>query len=277
MKILSVVLFLLLGCCAGPVAPTTPVPALVRLPPIVRLLIDGIETAFHDANVLAIDDANAQFNVTLATKAQIESGIPHPIVLALADLRLLGTSHGSYGDGSSVVFRASAEQARAVAAGLGIPAQEREVWRGELTGRLEPVGEPGAGAEHLPMRFLLTNTGPVALWFFDGGRNRNELGRDNRFTFEIEREGESLPSRVVHDFGGKGPFRRLAPGQAWTLELDLAHWRVLERAGTYRLRAKYEAELMPADYEPGRDLPMGYYTHLTRTRTVEAELTLVVR
>jgi len=246
-------------------------------PAPVRLLIDETETAFHDANVLAIDDANAQFNVTLATKSPIDTGHSHTIVLALADLRLASMSFGSHGDGSSVTFRATAEQARAVASGLGIPAQEREAWRGVLTGRLEPVAEPTAGAEHLPMRFLLTNTGPVALWFLDGGRGRNELGRDNRFTFEIEREGERLPTRQIYDFGGIGVYRRLAPEQAWTLTFDLAHWRALERAGTYRLRAKYEADLMPADYEPGKDLPMGYSTHLNRTRTVEAELTLVLR
>ena len=271
MKILPLLLFLVPGSCAGPAAP------IASLPVPVRLLVDETETAFHDANVLAIDDANAQFNVTLATKSPIETARSHTIVLALADLRLAGSSFGSHDGGSSVVFRATSEQARAVASGLGIPAQEREAWRGVLTGQLEPVGEPTAGAEHLPMRFLLTNTGPVALWFLDGGRGRNELGRDNRFSFEIEREGERLPTRELHDFGGMGVFRRLAPGQAWTLELDLAHWRVLERAGTYRLRAKYEAELMPADYEPGQDLPMGYYSHLNRTRTVEAELTLVLR
>jgi hypothetical protein len=271
MKNLPVLLFLLPASCAGPAAPVAAVPASVRL------LIDETETAFHDANVLAIDDANAQFNVMLATRSPIESGQPHTIVLALADLRLAGSSFGTHDGGSNVVFRATSEQARAVASGLGIPAQEREAWRGELTGQLEPVGQPTAGAAHLPMRFLLTNTGPVALWFLDGGRSRNELGRDNRFTFEIEREGERLPTRVVHDFGGKAVYRRLAPGQAWTLALDLAHWRVLERAGTYRLRVQYEADLMPADYEPGMDLPMGYYSHLTRTRTVEAELTLVLR
>ncbi|HEU4418458.1 MAG TPA: hypothetical protein VFT55_05935 [Planctomycetota bacterium] len=271
MKILPLLLFLLPGSCAAPAAPIAPVSAPVRL------LVDESETAFHDANVLAIDDANAQFNVMLATKSPIDTARAHTIVLVLADLRLAGSSFGSHDGGSSVVFRATSEQARAVASGLGIPAQEREAWRGVLTGQLEPVGEPTAGAEHLPMRFLLTNTGPVALWFLDGGRGRNELGRDNRFSFEIEREGERLPTRELHDFGGMGVFRRLAPGQSWTLELDLAHWRVLERTSTYRLRAKYEAELMPADYEPGQDLPMGYYSHLNRTRTVAAELTLVLR
>ena len=270
MKILPVLLFLL-PACAGPVAPSAPESAPVRL------LVDETETSFHDANVLAIDDANAQFNVTLATKSPIDTTRSHTIVLAVADLRLAGTSWGNSDSDTLVVFRATPDQARTVACGLRIPAQEREAWRGVLTGQLEPVGEPAAGAERLPMRFLMTNTGPVALWFLDGGRQRNELGRDNRFTFEIEREGERLPTREIHDFGGMGVYRRLAPGHAWTLELDLAHWRVLDRAGTYRLRAKYEADLMPADYDPGVDLPMGYYSHLNRTRTVEAELTLVLR
>jgi hypothetical protein len=163
------------------------------------------------------------------------------------------------------------------AAALGVRALEREPWRGELGAQLEAAGELAAGAEHLPLRFTLTNTGPVALWFMDGGRGRNQLGRDNRFTFAIEREGERLPTLELDDLGGLGSFRRLAPGESRALELDLAHWTRLDRAGHYTLRASYEAELLPAEFEPGKPLPPGWYAHLTRTRSVSAALTLVLR
>ena len=158
-----------------------------------------------------------------------------------------------------------------------MPARERETWRGELTGKLETLGELAAGAERLPLCFTLTNTGPVTVWFMDGGRGRNELGRDNRFTFVIERDGEPLSTRELYDFGGLASYRRLAPGESQALELDLAHWIRLEKAGKYSVRASYEAELMPAEFEPGKVLPMGWHAHLVRTRSVQAGLALDAR
>jgi len=160
---------------------------------------------------------------------------------------------------------------------LGLPARQREPWRGELSAKLEPVGELALGSEHLPLRFTLTNTGPVALWFMDGGRGRNELGRDNRFTFVIERDGEQLATRELMDFGGLGVYRRLEPGESHALELDLSHWIRFERPGRYEVRANYEAELMPAQYEPGSELPLGWYSYLTHTRGVTASLALELR
>src|SRR5690349_7929367 len=215
----------------------------------VRLLVDGAEAAFHDPQVLAIDDANEAYRIALGGKPVSEGG--HAITLVLGELRLTAQSWGRSGDEGDFYFQASATQARSFAAALGVPAREREPWPGELTGKLEAVGELAAGSEKMPLRFTLTNTGPVTLWFHDGGRGRNELGRDNRFSFEIEREGEKLATRELMDFGGIGVERRLAPGESRTLELALAHWIRLGRPGRHEGEASYEAELMPAEYEPG--------------------------
>jgi hypothetical protein len=267
---LSTVLFALCAACAEPA------PSVVPAPAPVRLVVDGSETAFHDPWVLSIDDANELYEITLSGNA-LDTEHSHTIALVLGELELVAQSWGSSGDVGDFFFQASAAQARAFAAALGVTAREREPWRGVLTGKLEAVGEFAAGAEHLPLRFTLTNTGPVAVWFMDGGRGRNELGRDNRFTFVIERDGERLATRELVDFGGMGAYRRLAPGESRALELDLAHWIRLERAGKYELRASYEAELMPADFEPGKALPNGWHAHVGRTRSVQAEQTIVVR
>jgi len=263
----QLLLVLLCACAASVPAPREA---------CVRLLIDDAQAPFHDPQVLAIDDANETYEITLGGKA-LDTAHPHTIELTLGDLRLVAQSWGSSGDAGDFTFRASAAQARAFAAALGVSARERPPWRAVLTGKLEPLGELAAGAEHLPLSFTLTNTGPVAVWFLDGGRGRNELGRDNRFTFVIERDGERLATRELMDFGGLGVERRLAPGESHALELDLAHWSRLERAGKYVLRASYEAELMPADYEPGKALPNGWHAHVGRTKSVEAGLTIELR
>ena len=241
----------------------------------VRLLVDDAEAAFHDPQVLSVDDANETWRIALGGKPVAEGG--HAIALVLGELRLPVQSWGRSGDEGDFYFQANAAEARSFAAALGVPARERNPWPGEVTGKLEAAGELAAGAEHLPLRFTLTNSGPVPLWFHDGGRGRNELGRDNRFSFEIEREGEKLATRELMDFGGMGVERRLAPGESRTLELDLAHWIRLERPGRYEVRASYEADLMPAEYQPGAGLPMGWYSHLVHTRSVQARLVFDAR
>jgi len=258
-------LLLLLGCTA------------CARPQSARLLIDGTETAFHSAQVLSIDDANQRYEITLAGKRRAASDDPSEIALVLGQLRLVTQSWGWGGDEGSFTFQATPAQARSFAAALKTVAREREPWRGELTGKLEAVGELSAGADHQPLLFTLTNTGPVTVWFMDGGRGRNEFGRDNRFTFVIERDGAQLATRELTDFGGIGVYRRLAPGESDVFELDLAHWIRLESAGKYSVLASYEAELMPADFEPRKALPVGWHAHLVRTRSVQAGLALDAR
>jgi hypothetical protein len=262
-------LLVLLCACAGTVPATRT--------DCVRLLVDEQEVAFHDPQVLAIDDANETFQIALGGKPVSEPEGGHTIALVLGELRLPVQSWGRSGDVGDFEFRATPAQASTFAAALGVPARERAPWRGELTGGLEPAAELVAGAEHLPLRFTLTNSGPVALWFMDGGRGRNELGRDNRFTIVVERDGQQLATRDLMDFGGMAVERRLEPGASHALELDLAHWIQLERPGRYEVHASYEAELLPAEYEPGGALPLGWYTHLVRRRNVEARLTLELR
>ena len=253
--------------------------ATVPAPPkeCVRLLVDGEEAAFHDPQVFSIDDANETWSIVFAGKPVSEAEGGHTIALVLGELRLPVQSWGRSQDVGDFTFRATPTQARTFAEALGVPAHARAPWRGELTGSLEPAGEIAAGAEHLPLRFTLKNTGPVALWFADGGRGRNELGRDNRFTFEIERDGERLATRPLVDFGGMAVERRLEPGESHALELDLAHWIRLERPGRYEVRASYEADLMPAEYEPGAASSMGWYSYLVHTRSVQARLAIEVR
>jgi hypothetical protein len=264
------------AACSSPASPVPPAPAAdpAPAPAPVHLLIDGVEAPFHDPQVLALDDANEHFHVVLATANHTEQG---SFALVHGDASLPASSWGRSGEESYVVVTTTAPQARALASALGVPARERPAWPGRLSGLLESAGPVAAGAEHVPMRFQITNTGPVAFSFVDGGRGRNELGRDNRFTFVVERNGERLPIRTVDDFGGLGVYRRLEPQGTWTLTLDLGHWCRFDRPGQYRVTATHDAELMPAEYQPGEALPMGWYSFLLRNRKVSAEAVLTVQ
>lgn len=171
----------------------------------------------------------------------------------------------------------NASDATRIAGALGVVARERAPWSGRLEARLRAAGDVAAGTDTVPLQFELTNAGGVPLWFHDGGRGRNQLGRDNRFHFAVERDGEALPIAEIFDFGGHGNYRRLGPGESWTFAVDLAHWCRLDRPGAYRVHATYDAELMPAEYEPGQPLPPGMYSHWRRERAVAAEFVLTVR
>ncbi len=281
-RTLGYALLILTGCHAPqPHAAPSPAPAAAgaAVPPAcaVQLLVDGRPLAFCDPQVLSIDDANRTYQVTLCSTALAEGVSVLAPVLVVGNLQFAAPSWGRSGATSDFIFHASPAEARTIAAALGVPAREREAWPIELTGTLETVGAPRAGDEHLPLRFTLTNRGRQALWFHDGGHGRNELGRDNRFTFAIERDGEAVPTRELVDFGGLGRFREIAPDASCVLELDLAQWCALERPGRYSVHAKYAADLMPAEFEPGRSYPPGWYAHLQRTRMLEAELAFELR
>ncbi len=242
-----------------------------------HLQVDGVAVAFREPQVLSVAADDHQFAVTLLADFPPDGDQAHTVTLAAAEREFVANGWGRNGDVGTFVFRVDAAQAHAVAAALGVSARLRAPWRATLQAGIELAAEWRAGAAQLPLRLRLTNTGPVPVWFLNGGRGRNELGRDNRCSFAIECDGEPLPTRAVIDFGGLGQWWRLEPGASATLAIDLAHWCTLDRVGTYALHASYQADLMPAEFEPGAALPMGWYAHLQRTCVVTAELAFELR
>jgi len=263
---------LLAACSSADRGPPTP-----QAPPAqVRLVVGERVTPFDEVRVLSVDDANQRFHVYLALRGTSELG-PEVPALVMGERRIPVTSHGRTGEVYELLFQVERADAVQLAAALATNLIERPPWTARLCATLEPIGELRAGAERLPLRFTLLNSGPVAVWFLDGGRQRNELGRDNRFEFEVTRDGAPLELRKLFDFGGIGVYRRLEPGQSHVLELDLAHWCRLERAGEYAIAGRYTADVMPAQYQPGEALPMGGYAHLNHEVAVPAQTTVTVR
>jgi hypothetical protein len=231
---------------------------------------------FTEPRVLSVDDANERYQVTLRSAVQLgDTG--HEVSLQIGAEALRSSSWGRDGSETWFVFPAPAAKARTAAAALGVEARPRAPWPVSLAARVEAASALTSGQHQLPMRFLLKNEGPGALWFLDGGRQRNQLGRDNRFEVAVQRGATPLAIRHVEDFGGLAQYRRLDAGQSWVFTVDLAHWCTLDQPGEYTLRIGYEAELMPSEFDPGAQLPLGWHSHLQRTRRIAAEAKLEVR
>ena len=266
--------FACFACCTG--SGTNPAPA-TSAPDAVRLLVDDKEIEFRDAHVLSVDDDDQRFHVTMTAPTRFEDQQHRAVVLRHGDVRIPVTSWGSNGDESWFLFDVAAPQGRSLAKGLGVEARPRPAWHCKLTGAVAFAAEPVVDDLQLPMRFTVTNEGPEAVWLQDGGRGRNPVGRDDRFRFEVLCNGEPVATSSVPNFGGMAVYRRLAPGESWTLQPDLRQWCNLAKPGHYVVRASYEADLMPAAYEPGKPVPLGSYAHWQRSRVVSAEVATDVR
>lgn len=263
-------LFLALLPISGCSAPPTPA---------VHFLVEGTEVPIQHAYVFSLDNENRTFSVMFEADAgEIPIGTERA-ALHLAEQVLPITSAGLSPGMSSYGLRVDADTARRLAAALSVPARSRTHPGHALSARFEARGETRgeitAGAESVPVRFVLQNTGDVPFQFLTGGRYRNESGRDNRFQFEIERDGETLPDiGSPYDFGGLGFCVTLQPGGEHTIEVDLAHWARFERTGTYRVRGTYEVDLRHAAFDvhapPYRD------AHLLWDEVAEASFELRV-
>ncbi|MCA9493542.1 MAG: hypothetical protein KC621_26605 [Myxococcales bacterium] len=100
------------------------------------------------------------------------------------------------------------------------------------------------------VRITLTNGGQAPVGVVVGGRNRGP--RDNQFSFTVLRDGQPLPVKEGFDFGGLSVVRALEPGGSTSVEADLLGWVDLVAPGSFVVRCRYEAELVPGPSFPDR-------------------------
>lgn len=157
---------------------------------------------------------------------------------------------------------------------MGLGMQERRHPGHRLAGRFE-VLDASSAPEYLPIRFHLANVGDVPIRFLDGGRGANGRERDDRFRFEIERDGRVVDGIEVASFGGFAISRSLAPGEEQAFELDLADWCALGAPGEYCVRGGYEIEIQSEELAAGRD-PYPTHAHESWDDVVEASFVVHV-
>ncbi len=247
--------------------------AAVEAPPQhARLLVGGAEHPIDDARVVSRGNANESFRVTLLVR---DGGAVRDRALAL---EVAGERHpipgaGFDGERTTLDFVVERAEAERVAAALGVPLRERSHPGHALTGRFEGPGELRVGSASIPLVLVIENDGePVT--YLDGGRGRNALGRDERFSFCVTRDGEPVETVDVVDFGGLGVWRALEPGRPARLEVDFAKWVAPHERGTYRVEGAYAIEIGPA---AGAALPPHELEARQWDDVVRGELELVVR
>lgn len=224
-------------------------------PPPFSLLFRGEPRSIVDARIDSMENDNSRFRVNITVEGSDPFKDIPSIELFIADRRepmlLQRTSVDRDADRTLCTGYFEASDARAAARALGVQLNLRSDPAHRLEAQVEPSGD---GAGGWPLRFSITNGGDAPITFLDGGRNRNELGRDNRFTFEVSVAGQALVAREVLDRGGLAVHRTLEPGAVHVIELDLEDWFELPAEGVLEGRLTYEIDIIGgAEYsqDPG--------------------------
>lgn len=223
-------------------------------PPPVELRIEGARVPIAAATIDAVENANTRYLVTVeAEGARLEPGsLDAELRLAGRPVDVTGASTDPARGRTTFISYLDRSAARRAGRALGISPAHR-VHPGHT---LEVRVVAGENPEHEhPLRFVIENAGHVPITFLDGGRNRNERGRDDRFTFEVTLDGTTLEATELHTYGGLGVHRTLPPGRVWTFELDAADWFELPGSGHLAGTVRYEMEIVGregASDRPGR-------------------------
>lgn len=151
------------------------------------------------------------------------------------------TGHDS--TGSQTTFTFDRDTARRIAAAFQISVHERTKLDGGLRYRWTfPPKATTNPTIPIPVILHVENAGRTTVGFMIGGRQRGP--RDNRFGFDIHRNGRPIKIKEAHDFGGLGYYRVIKPGERAEVTCpDLRAWADLDLPGHYAITATYEGEL----------------------------------
>ena len=153
-------------------------------------------------------------------------------------------STGFDSTGTKTTFALDRAAARRIAAAYGIPLHERSKLDGGLryTWRFPPTASISVPAA-IPVVLRVENAGTTTVGITIGGRQRGP--RDNRFSFQVARNGKPLPIKVAPDFGGVMGFKELAPRQHVDITCaDVRAWAAFDLPGNYAIDARYEGVLV---------------------------------
>lgn len=196
--------------------------------------------------VFSVSNANDRF----VGWVELAGPPSEPPLLAVATTVLRAGGWGSdasRGTGTAI-FHVDRAGADALAALWHVMRQDRRPLGAGLVGRWRPRRQPFAVGAPMEIVLAVENAGRDAVGVSIGGRNRGV--RDNRFAFVVERQGQTLPVVDAYDFGGLMYYKELKPGDTAEVSADLAAWTNLDAAGPFRVRCRYEAELVPGTESP---------------------------
>jgi hypothetical protein len=177
-----------------------------------------------------------------------------------------GTVADSRG-GAVVGFDLDRAAADATAALLSVPRRDREPLDVGVVGTFHAAPAPVGGPAPITLRLEKRGGPPVSL--VTGGAAGG--ARDERFSFEVRRDGVLLPIRDALGFGSARATRRFADGDVVEVIADLALWVDLDAPGTYSVRCRYAGQLEPEGGVRGPE-----NLHLRWDLVLSGEIALVV-
>ena len=164
------------------------------------------------------------------------------VFLSLDGEYFMSDSYGHDDTGSQASFQLDRATAQRFAKALKIPLNERSKLDAGLRATWAiPARAPTDPKIAIPVKLRVKNAGTTTIGFVIGGRQRGP--RDNRFVFNVSRNGKPVALKDAPDFGGISYYKKLAPGDEHELTVDLRSWAELATPGMYQIDVKYEGEL----------------------------------
>jgi hypothetical protein len=198
----------------------------------------------HDTHVFSSDNPNARFTVWAMISEPPKDTWPY--LLFDNEVRA-ASSTGSDGTGHTATFEVGPDLAKLLASFTGVALQLRTPLDADLgyAWSAPPAARKG---DPVRVRLRVTNSGTRVVRFAVGGRNRG--ARDNRFSFEVRKDGRELPLKDEPDFGGLMTSQRLTTGAHVDVEADLRGW--IDAPGVYDVDCEYQGEIYPDTDDLGR-------------------------
>jgi hypothetical protein len=135
----------------------------------------------------------------------------------------------------------SADAARTLAARYKIDPGLRKHPGHRFEVRWAPARPQYEAGEAVTLKMELKNTGTGPLRFTFGGKQRGPRNNQFRFVAQAGPGGKGLPDTGdPTNFGGISVSKTLAPGEAFTTEVDLSKWFAFSEPDTYRVTGVFE-------------------------------------
>ena len=239
-----------------PVARRTPALVRIESPSGARFVRIGARVSPDEVGLFATDNANSRYQLFVRYPKTRPCGYT---VIRLRERVFASSGFGEDDHGCSASFVLDAAMTGEAARVFAVSRRDRAPVGERITGAFRTSQSTYAAGSTVEITLEITNPSDApAVVRVEGGHDRG--ARDNRFAFEVTRDGAPVAPIDMPDFGGVSYPVPLPPGQTTTLRAPLDAWAALTTPGTYEVRASYETELLPAERDrvPGAPAPLGW-------------------
>jgi hypothetical protein len=252
-----------------PVARRTPALTAVETPSGARFVRVGAAVSLDEVALFATDNENTRYQLFVRYPKTRPCG---HTVIRLRERMFASSGFGEDDRACSASFVLDAAMTGEAARVFAVSRRDRAPIGERVTGSFRTNQSTYDAGAAIEITLDITNpSNAPAVVRVEGGRDRG--ARDNRFAFEVTRDGTPVAPVEMPDFGGISYPVPLSPGETTTLRASLGAWASLTTPGTYEVRARYETELLP----PDRDRAPGAPAPLPWSRTFTGILRFTVR